>query len=423
MSTISNMRFRLVENSIGCERCHGPGESHVKRQITSRSATTEPDDSIVNPRRLSRKLAEAICQQCHLQGDIHIGGHHVRAADFRPGRALEDFATIYRLRKRDTDMTVVGHVEQFHASQCYRQSETLTCVTCHNPHESIAASERTEHFRAICMKCHTDRGCRLTTAVREEQSKNDCVQCHMPKSPTEVTHVAFTHHRIGIHPLKDEANIANASDLLIPLSELSDFSESEKDRSLMLARLQMFLIRGPEFHRSDAGRELSEQIHLWLQKIPIDEVDAETEFARSQFLFANGDQIQGERSAAKAMENPQLRTEEMAVLLEQLGTKELALKQFKQARMKFEKLTQLRSNGRDWFQLGICEERSGRMELAIQAFERARQLEPGNLGIYDVLAEAYHSQANFGAEQRLRIDAGKIKRNVKPDVAPKSPSR
>ena len=235
--------------------------------------------------------------------------------------------------------------------------------------------------------------------------------------------MAFTHHRIGIHPLKDEANIANASDLLIPLSELSDFSESEKDRSLMLARLQMFLIRGPEFHRSDAGRELSEQIHLWLQKIPIDEVDAETEFARSQFLFANGDQIQGERSAAKAMENPQLRTEEMAVLLEQLGTKELALKQFKQARMKFEKLTQLRSNGRDWFQLGICEERSGRMELAIQAFERARQLESGNLGIYDVLAEAYHSQANFGAEQRLRIDAGKIKRNVKPDVAPKSPSR
>ena len=426
LSTISNMRFRLIENAIGCERCHGPGEAHVNRQATLRSSTTEPDDSIVNPRRLSRKLAEAVCQQCHLQGDIHIGGHHVRAADYRPGRALEDFATIYRLRKRDTDMTVVGHVEQFHASKCYQQSETLTCVTCHNPHETIATNERTEHFRSICMTCHSDPGCRLPIAVREEQSKNDCLQCHMPKSPTEVTHVAFTHHRIGIHPLKDEAIIADSSDLLIPLSELSelsDLSESEKERSLMLARLQMFLIRGPEFHRSDAGRQLSEQIQRWFQSMPFEEIDAETEFARSQFLFAIGDQIQGERSAVQAMKNPQLRTEEMAVLLEQLGNKELGMNQFMQARLKFEKLTHLRSHGRDWLQLGICEERSGRLEPAIHAFERARQLEPGNLGIYDVLAAAYHSQANFGAEQRVRTDVGRIKRNVKPNIAPKSPSR
>ena len=73
-STESTMRLRVVENAIGCERCHGPGKRHVDSQLAGNTAVDAGEHSIINPRRLPRKLADAICQQCHLQGDIQIGG-------------------------------------------------------------------------------------------------------------------------------------------------------------------------------------------------------------------------------------------------------------------------------------------------------------------------------------------------------------
>ena len=35
--------------------------------------------------------------------------------------------------------------------------------------------------------------------AERESLANDCVQCHMPHSPTDIPHLAFTHHRIGIY--------------------------------------------------------------------------------------------------------------------------------------------------------------------------------------------------------------------------------
>src|SRR5262249_50750265 len=88
-NTASTMRMRIVEEAIGCERCHGPGEKHVESQLAGHASGEEALPSIINPRRLPRKLAEAICQQCHLQGDIQIGGRRVRAPEYRPGEPLE----------------------------------------------------------------------------------------------------------------------------------------------------------------------------------------------------------------------------------------------------------------------------------------------------------------------------------------------
>jgi hypothetical protein len=90
MSTSSNFRFRLVENSIGCERCHGPGEKHIQEQTARPNADGEVGRLIVNPRRLSRKLSEAVCQQCHLQGDIRIAGRGSGHSNIGPGSRSND---------------------------------------------------------------------------------------------------------------------------------------------------------------------------------------------------------------------------------------------------------------------------------------------------------------------------------------------
>ncbi len=419
MSTTSTFRLRPVENAIGCERCHGPGEAHVDFQQAPRTVA-RADDPIVNPRRLTRRLAEAVCQQCHLQGDIPIGGRNVRASDYRPGQSLEQFSTVYRHRKRETEMTVVGHVEQLGASACYRRSETLTCVTCHDPHHApkiVAPGDRMEHYRTVCNSCHADRGCKLDFSIRESRSQNDCVQCHMPKSATEVPHVAFTHHHIGIHPLKKDAVEADPADPFVALSDLSQLSERDRERSLMLARLESFRVRGAAFQQPIRGHEMARQVDTWLQGLPPEEVDIEIEFARSQFLFARRDQAGAEQFAARALAFRDIRSEEEAVLLDELGQMEFRQSRYEQARQRFGKLALLRRQGQDWFYLGLSEEHCGNPAAAILALEMARRLEPSEPAIYEALARIRKSQGDFAAEKRIRDEISKLRRRL-PKASP-----
>lgn len=402
----SHFRLRPMEEAIGCERCHGPGESHVAFR-NEKAPVKDAPDPIVNPRQLSRKLSEAICQQCHLQGEIHVGGRDVRDADFRPGLALEQFGTVYRLRKSGTEMTVVGHTEQLSESPCYQQSGTLTCITCHDPHQSVSADRRVSHNRETCIRCHEDRGCKLETSLRETQAKNDCVHCHMPKSATEVPHVAFTHHRIGIHPLKTSSAAAE-EDLLAPLSDLSQLSEADRERSRMLAKLQMYLKRGGEFQRSDAGRVLAGKIESWMRNLPQD-VDVETEFARTQFLFSRGDVAGAKLAAGRALASARIRSEEQAALLDQLGQLDFQQGRFADASQRFRDLVKLRCQGQDWFRLGLTEDRRGDLPSALLALERALQLEPANSGIYDAMSRVRQLTGEPGKAQRLREEGGRLR--------------
>lgn len=402
----SHFRLRPVEEAIGCERCHGPGKSHVAFR-NEKLPVKDAADPIINPSRLSRKLSEAICQQCHLQGEIHVGGRDVRDADFRPGLALERFGTVYRLRKSGTEMTVVGHAEQLNESPCYRRSGTLTCITCHDPHQPISAETRLNHNRETCIRCHVDQGCKLETSVREARAKNDCVHCHMPKSATEVPHVAFTHHRIGIHPLKTSPAAAE-EDLLVPLSDLSQLSEADRERSLTLAKLQMYLKRGAEFQRSDAGRVLASKIESWMRSLPQD-VDVETEFARTQFLFSRGDVLGARLAADRALASPRIRSEEQAALLDQLGQLDFQQGRLTDASQRFRELVKLRCQAQDWFRLGVTEERRGDLRSATLALERALKLDPANSAIYDSLSRVGEHTEDPGRTQRLRTDGGRLR--------------
>lgn len=421
-STESDFRLHLVENSIGCERCHGPGERHVQSQLNSKEASNAPDDTIVNPRRLSRKLAEGICQQCHLQSDIQIGGSKLRLTDYRPGQPLEKYSTAYRLRSTETGMTVVGHVEQLAASACYRKSETLTCVTCHNPHRAVPAAERVASFRQACLECHADQGCRLPAQTREERASNDCTQCHMPKAATEVPHLAFTHHHIGIHPLQPPAN-GTSQDAIIPLSDLSSLPATEQTRSLMLARMHFYLLRGPGFQTSAAGQRFRREIEDWMQSLPAEEVDSEIEFARIQFTLAKGNVAEAVESALRTLKRSDLRSEEAAALLEQLAQINIDQNNWDVARSYLGKLVNLRRQGRDWFSLGLLEEKVGRLTAAEQALQQARHLEPATVEILEALRKVYQARQSPADERRIEEDISRLKRRLTPESAlrPKLP--
>src|SRR5205814_5526813 len=122
----------------------GPGSLHVERHRDRQpgKGEREQDFTIVNPRHLSRELAESVCQQCHLRPTAAVVARGRDWSEFRPGLPLQDFLHTFQSEAENAQMTVVGHVEQLHLSKCYQGSTTLTCVSCHDPHGEPNAEAR-----------------------------------------------------------------------------------------------------------------------------------------------------------------------------------------------------------------------------------------------------------------------------------------
>jgi tetratricopeptide (TPR) repeat protein len=177
-------------HAIGCERCHGPGEQHAQ--------TLDPK-AIVNPARLRPAERDAVCQQCHLEGEARVLRRGRRLYDFRPGLLLESFWTVFVAADRDAPGKSVNHVEQLAASRCYQggtDNARIGCTTCHNPHEYVSGDQRVSYYRDRCLGCHNDHGCSLPESERPRKG-DSCIDCHMPRGGTEdVPHTAATDHRI-----------------------------------------------------------------------------------------------------------------------------------------------------------------------------------------------------------------------------------
>jgi Flp pilus assembly protein TadD len=181
---------------IGCERCHGPGELHVREPGLGSEGF---DRTIVNPAHLAPALRESVCEQCHLQGDHRVTPYGRDEADFRPGLPLNEFVEVFFESEKLDGSKLIGQVEQMHASVCFEASGgALGCISCHDPHRRPAPAERVAHFRASCLVCHDAHGCRLAEPERRAREPEDsCIACHMPsRGASDVAHVSMTDHRI-----------------------------------------------------------------------------------------------------------------------------------------------------------------------------------------------------------------------------------
>jgi hypothetical protein len=198
-NTINRYREPVFRGqAIGCERCHGPGELHVRRQRAEPTAPGGADDTIVNPARLEPSLREAVCEQCHLQGQVRVERRGRDVFDYRPGLPLQQFWAIFEFsQEAGGRRKAVGQVEQMHESRCFRAtSGALGCSSCHNPHRQPPATEKVAYYAARCATCHHDRGCTLPLPARREKG-DDCAACHMPRLlSSDIIHIAATDHRI-----------------------------------------------------------------------------------------------------------------------------------------------------------------------------------------------------------------------------------
>jgi hypothetical protein len=244
-------------HAIGCERCHGPGDLHVRERTHDMAVEGPADYTIVNPRHLEPELRAGVCEQCHLIGEARVVHRGRGLFDFRPGLPPGAFYSAYVLDRRSGGQKAVNHVEQMAQSKCFLRSEEkpaegkrkLGCTSCHDPHEHVGPAKRVAHYRGRCLECHRSRGCSLPEEARRLEVKDDsCIDCHMPRyPPSDIAHTSATDHRIIRVKEKGEPAApprpGHETDIVSFYRRGADANDPDAERDLGLALVHVLVQR------------------------------------------------------------------------------------------------------------------------------------------------------------------------------------
>jgi hypothetical protein len=155
------------EAGVQCEACHGPGADHAARASAGTLDPKQP--GIVNPGKLAPDALLQACGQCH------------RPPAEQPSEI--DYRDPWNVRHQPLYLV---------RSACYRQSGTLTCMTCHDPHAPLVRNDAAGYDKR-CQSCHP-----AANACKAGKT-SACASCHMPAvQPQEG--LRFTNHWIGVFP-------------------------------------------------------------------------------------------------------------------------------------------------------------------------------------------------------------------------------
>jgi predicted CXXCH cytochrome family protein len=216
----------FLHSGITCEACHGDAQNHTRSGDKSQ---------VINPALLTPEQRDSICISCHLEGDVMVDRSGHSTLNYRPGESISSYLAFYVYGNADATSRGVSEVEQLAKSTCKRISgDKMSCTSCHDPHFTPDAGQRTAFFRSKCLGCHNQP----EFAASHHPEKQDCTNCHMQASGAQnIPHVAWTDHRILRIPetLKFESP-ENKKDKLIPI-----FSPGATQRDLAMANYKAIL--------------------------------------------------------------------------------------------------------------------------------------------------------------------------------------
>ncbi len=179
-----------TEWNVGCEACHGPGESHIKEPVNG---------NIINPSRLDPIRATDICIQCHSQGQPQtnpINGFYFDwPVGYRPSLRLSDY---WVLDEAHLGMETFTHWPDGSAHKNrmqgndYIQSQMyikgVSCSGCHDVHGTEFEADLILPGNDLCLTCHQPQlqpgpmeSVADHTQHAEDSEASQCVACHMPR--------------------------------------------------------------------------------------------------------------------------------------------------------------------------------------------------------------------------------------------------
>ena len=177
--TVNQYRPDNYVLGVSCEKCHGPGKQHVDFH----HAHPEADEShhITNPGNLPTARLDDLCSLCHAPAK------RLKKPPFsyRPGDNIDDFLE-FEQDPRALQGGVHSTNQRLRLSQsaCFQQSEAMTCITCHNPHQHERGNSAL--FSQRCMQCHESQACGKFTTLGKQIEQN-CIDCHLPRREDEGT--------------------------------------------------------------------------------------------------------------------------------------------------------------------------------------------------------------------------------------------
>ncbi len=209
--------IRLPEG-IDCQRCHGPGDSHVQAATQGRSRQAV-QSAIVNPARLTPERRLEVCMQCHLETTSSpLPGvmlrHGREVFSYRPGQPLGDFILYFDHAPGagyDDKFEIVSSGYRLRKSPCFLASNGRPeCTSCHDPHRAASREETLRKSDGVCQGCHNDA---KPLRAGHPAVNSGCAGCHMPQRRAEdALQIVITDHRINARPSR-ESTPRESSDL------------------------------------------------------------------------------------------------------------------------------------------------------------------------------------------------------------------
>lgn len=162
---------------ISCAKCHGNGADHIEYHRANPDETEAAHITRISD--LPRQQQVQICGFCHTPP----GAVKRSPFTFDPGESYADFIEPAVLDFVNTD----PHATQapyLTVSECFKQTPSMTCTTCHHPHRR--ERDQLEHFSDRCMQCHeTGQHC-AEISMDDDEATSNCIDCHMPVQVTKA---------------------------------------------------------------------------------------------------------------------------------------------------------------------------------------------------------------------------------------------
>jgi predicted CXXCH cytochrome family protein len=193
-----------TEWNVGCEKCHGPGGTHVSNPSRA---------NIINPARLDTTAGVDVCVQCHSQGQPLVKAIEGKVYDwpvgFRVGLKLSDFWELEEHKLGETTFTHfadgTAHKNRMQGNdfvQSVMYSRGVKCSNCHDVHGTPNNADLIKPANVLCLDCHgpkSPNGPHTPTIEQHTHHKtgstgNECVGCHMPLIATQLADVNVRSH-------------------------------------------------------------------------------------------------------------------------------------------------------------------------------------------------------------------------------------